>query len=210
MISNHIHDALNQVRTLQEFVLARRRFRGYSGRARIVCGVTALAGAAVMSSDFIPVTASAHLLGWGVVLLIALSVSYAGLLIRIVSVRHDRGGLRELKPAVDALPALAAGALISAALIRSHQYDLLPGSWMLLYGLAQTAYRGSMEPGIYAVGLMYMAAGAICLLLPGLRFVNPWPMGIVFFAGELCGGVVMLKNNRQAASPGSVTSGRNQ
>ena len=54
--------------------------------------------------------------------------------------------------------------------------------------------RLSLPPGIYLVGLAYVACGALCLLLPSVTFTNPWPMGIVFFAGELTGGAILLKD----------------
>ncbi len=49
MIANHIHHALAQVRELQQKILEGQRFKGYSGRARAICGVAALAAAAFMS-----------------------------------------------------------------------------------------------------------------------------------------------------------------
>ena len=49
MIANHIHDALGQVRRLQELVLDRHMFRGYSGKARLACGAMTLLAAMAMS-----------------------------------------------------------------------------------------------------------------------------------------------------------------
>ena len=50
MIANHIHDALAQVRELQQRILERQRFRGYSGEARMSAGTFALVGAWIMAS----------------------------------------------------------------------------------------------------------------------------------------------------------------
>lgn len=55
MIANHIHDALAQVRRLQEFILSRNQFRGYSGKARIASGTMALLAAALLSTPSSPV-----------------------------------------------------------------------------------------------------------------------------------------------------------
>ena len=49
MIANHIHDALAQVRTLQELILEKRIFKGYSGKARIAAGTLALACAVILA-----------------------------------------------------------------------------------------------------------------------------------------------------------------
>ena len=54
MIANHIHDALGQVRKMQELILSKRNFRGYSGIARALGGVSALAGAVFIYDFFNP------------------------------------------------------------------------------------------------------------------------------------------------------------
>jgi hypothetical protein len=72
--------------------------------------------------------------------------------------------------------------------VRAGQFDLLPGVWMLCYGLVHMAYRRNLPRGVYAVGLFYLAAGAACLLAPGVRLCDPRPMGMVFGMGEMAGG----------------------
>jgi hypothetical protein len=42
--------------------------------------------------------------------------------------------------------------------------------------------------------------GVICLLVPGIPFTNPWPMGIIFLAGELTGGTILYLDRRRYAS----------
>lgn len=203
MIANHIHDALAQVKKLQEFILEKRLFKGYSGRARIVSGTVALAGAAIMDSPFVPKDVRAHLMGWGVVLVAGVLINYACLLYWFLFNREVRRNPVMLKPALDAVPALAVGAALTLAFIMMEQYDLLFGMWMCLYGLAQAAYRQSLPQGIYAVGVGYILCGMFCLLSPSVHFLNPWPMGIVFFAGELAGGIVLVshKTSEESTSP---------
>ncbi len=95
----------------------------------------------------------------------------------------------------DALPALAVGGVLSLAAVRAGQHRWLFGIWMSLYGVAQAAYRRSLPAGICGVGLAYVACGAACLLLPPVRFLDPWPMGWAFFLGELAGGAILLKHD---------------
>lgn len=194
MLTNHIHDAIDQVRRMQELVLAKRRFRGYSGKARILGGVAALTGAFVFNRPGFPATAEAHLAGWAGVLAVGLLLNYGALaawFLRDAAVRRD---WLQLKPAVDALPALGVGAVLSLGLVLRGHYDLLFGSWMALYGLVHVAYRQSLPRANYAVGVFYLLCGAYCLLAPHVDFTNPWPMGVVFGAGELAGGVVLYRN----------------
>jgi hypothetical protein len=194
MIANHIHDALAQVRKLQEFILEKRLFKGYSGRARIISGAAALTGTVVLASALIPKEPLAHVVGWAVVLLIGVLLNYACLLYWFLWNPEVRRNPIMLKPALDAIPALAVGAVLTLVFLLLEQYDLLFGMWMCLYGLAQVAYRQSLPQGIYLVGLGYIACGACCLLSTSISFTNPWPMGIVFFMGELAGGVVLMSH----------------
>ena len=193
MIANHIHDAISQVRKLREAVLDKRQFRGYSGPARMLSGVVALAGAAVLAW-LQPGTATGHLLGWGAVLVAALLLNYGALLywfLRNPQVGRDPA---MLQPAFDAIPPLAVGAAFTAACLLRGQYDLLVPVWMCMYGLAHIPYRNTLPRANYGVGLFYITAGAACLFWPGAMFTNPWPMGLVFFAGEMAGGIVLHVN----------------
>jgi len=105
-----------------------------------------------------------------------------------------RRELLRLSPAVDAIPALAVGAGPTVAAWIHGAYDLLFGVWMCLYGLVHVNYRLSLPPANYAVGVFYLLSGAVCLLHPGVSFLNPWPMGCVFFLGETAGGWILYRH----------------
>lgn len=190
-----IEDALDQVRRMQELVLERRRFQGYSGWARMASGAIALIGAFLLAHGGFAAAAEAHLRGWAAVLAAALVLNYGALAGWIMVHPEVRRNPVMLKPALDALPALAAGGALTLALIQSQRLDLLFGSWMMMYGLAQTAYRNSLPRGIYFTGLVYLVCGA-ALLLRAPPFTNPWPMGIVFLLGELAGGLSLITQER--------------
>lgn len=192
MIASHIHDALAQVRKMRELILTRHEFRGYSGKARIVSGTAALAGAMVLASHNVPHTPLAHLVGWAAVLAFGVLVNYVALFYWFLFDREVRRNPVMLKPAMDAIPALAVGAALTVGMLAYGEFDMLFGIWMCLYGLAQTAYRQSLPTGIYGVGLGYILCGAVCLVAPSISFLNPWPMGIVFFAGEWIGGAILI------------------
>ena len=199
MIANHIHDALAQVKQMQEMILEKRLFKGYSGTARILSGSVALAGSVVLAWHRVPPTPFIHLAGWGVVLFIALMLNYGALMWWFLFDPKVRGNVMMLKPAVDAVPPLAVGAGLSAAAILRQDYGLLFGIWMCCYGLVHCAHRHSLPRGIYFTGLGYLAAGTYCLVSPTVSFLTPWPMGIVFFVGELAGGLILLVNKDKNA-----------
>lgn len=196
MIANHIHDALAQVRTLQEFIVQRNLFKGYSGKARCFAGSMALIATVILASPRMPQSPWTHLVGWGTVLAIGVVSNYGALVYWFLFDRNVRRNPLMLKPALDAIPALGVGAVVSLALIVHGEFELLFGAWMSLYGLAQVAYRNSMPKGIYQIGIFYLACGAVCLLAPQVQFTNPWPMGLVFFTGEIAGGIVLIQDHR--------------
>jgi hypothetical protein len=64
------------------------------------------------------------------------------------------------------LPALAAGAaLTAAAMVGSHD-DLLPAIWLLLYGAGVVAGASSSIRSLTALGIAFMAVGLVALMLP--------------------------------------------
>jgi hypothetical protein len=154
-----------------------------------------LAGALILNQKWFPATENAHLLGWITVLGLALTINYGALMIWFLFNQSVQRNAAMLVPAVDALPPLLMSAVFSAAFIVKGEYDLLPGMWMALFGLAHMAYRQSLPITNYAVGAFYVISGAFCLLLPGLIFTDPLPMGITFFIGELAGGCILYRNN---------------
>jgi hypothetical protein len=197
----HIHEALAQVRRLQDLVLEKRMFRGYSGKARITSGLLVLLNAAALSHPAVPRTAHVHLAGWAVTVALGVLVNYAALGWWFLFAPEVKRNPRMLRPAVDAVPALAVGAVLTVALVIAEQYDLLFGAWLSVYGLAQTAYRQSLPPGMYRTGLLYVLAGAVFLLGPAPTFLHPWPMAWVFFAGELVSGAILLSQGRVPQEP---------
>lgn len=190
MTDGPVNEALAQVRQMQGIVGDRLRFRGFSARARMAGGFIAVAGATVLSRLNLPDAPQSHLLGWALVLLLAGAVNYGALLLwTLTGARWRHPG--EWIPALESLPPLAVGGALSLALVRAGLYDLLPGTWMLCYGLVHMAYRRNLPLGVYVVGFFYLAAGLACLLLPGLRFTDPRPMGAVFGVGEIAGGLAL-------------------
>jgi len=206
MIANHIHDALGQVDRIRELILERRRFRGYSGLARMLGGGVALVATLVLDRIDSLHTPLLQLAGWAAVLGAALLLNYGGLALWFFRRRAGSSALDELRPALEVVPALAIGAALSIALVLHGQFNLLFGAWMCLYGLAHMGYRHSLPQGIIGVGLFYQAAGLACLLIPGINFLNPWPMGLVFFAGESVGGWILRSGPDEESTESNETT----
>ena len=63
-------------------------------------------------------------------------------------------------------PTLLAGAILTAALTPAAPRDLLVGTWLLLYGAGVTAGGALSVPVVPVMGVWFMAAGVVALLLP--------------------------------------------
>ncbi|MDF7800365.1 hypothetical protein P4C99_12885 [Pontiellaceae bacterium B1224] len=196
MIANHIHDALGQVRRLQGLILEKRKFTGYSGSARILGGSVALLGCVLMA--LYSESYAAHLLGWGCILVVALAVNYGALMLWFIQLPDRERTGRTIAPAFDAVPPLAVGAVLTAALLLRGNPDLLYGSWMCLYGLAHTSCRTALPKENWYLGFYYLTAGSFFLLWPGTNFMIPWPAGLVFLVGEWIGGTIFHRHKVEA------------
>jgi hypothetical protein len=64
------------------------------------------------------------------------------------------------------LPALAAGGLLTVALMWSGPVRLIPGVWLVLYGVAVTQAGAFSVRALPAMGAAFVALGAIALPLP--------------------------------------------
>lgn len=64
-------------------------------------------------------------------------------------------------------PALAAGAVLTAALVEAGRFDLLPATWLLLYGAGVLAGSTSSVPVLAWLGAAFMVLGAGAALAGG-------------------------------------------
>lgn len=191
ILGEHVRSALAQVLELQQKVIERQRFKGFSGPTRAMSGTLALFAAAIMSAPFYPATSRAHLIGWGLVFVLSLFVNGIALLYWFFFDPMVRRDFRRLMPLLDVIPPLFVGGMLTLTVLLHDRYDYLFGIWMCMFGLANLASRYVLPRTICLVGLFYVLCGGVWLLAPHLSFLNPWPMGIVFFAGEWAGGMIL-------------------
>lgn len=191
MIASHIHDALRQVQELKQKILEKQRFKGYSGRARALSGTAALVAAACLSFTAIPRTVPVHFLAWYAVFMFSVLLNFGAIIYWFLLDPGAGRDLKRLRPVIDVLPPLAVGGILTFTLVLDGRYEYLFGTWMCLYGLANLAGRHTLPKHIAWIGLYYIAAGAVNLTVMRQPFLNPWPMGLVFFLGEWIGGILL-------------------
>lgn len=203
----NIHEAINLVAELKQRVLERQRFRGYSGVARAAGGTLALCAAAVLRVLGSGGSDGVVLAVWGAVFVGALLFNYGMVFWWRVSQRQC---FAALAPAMEPLPVLLVGGVLTCALYWGGAARLLPGAWMCVFGLTQFTAKYALPRGIRFVGWFYIVAGTACLAfdLPGATsrmWHEPLVMGLVFFLGEWAGGLILhaeTLNSRQTGDSG--------
>jgi hypothetical protein len=209
LTTHPLQDALNTVRSLRHSLLEKERFKGWSGPTRMVSGSLALVAAVVLELRWVPETNLAHLAVWGIVFLSAMLLNLGALVYWFLNDRMIQRDFRRLRPMLDVIPPLAVGALFTLVLLIRREVDLLFGVWMCMFGLSNLASRYVLPSAITLVGVFYIMAGALCLLLPGMSFQQPLAMGLVFCTGEWAGGLILHLDDRRYAAFAREFSTRN-
>lgn len=200
MVPGSINQALSQVRELRQLVIDRHRFKGYSGRARGLCGILALLTAAIMSSSWYPKTVVSQSDGWTTLVAVSIFINYGALLKWFFSDPDTKRDIRRLVPAFDVFPPFLVGCALTIALVLRWNFQYLFGIWMCSYGLINLSQHHVLPPSIRILGMYYILCGVLCLVVFHISYLNPLPMGIVFFIGEMWGGFIFHVNQRANAN----------
>ena len=78
------------------------------------------------------------------------------------------------------VPAIAAGGVITLALVARGLDDLLPGMWCAAYALGLFASRAMVPRSVVLVAASFGAAAAVLLLWPGINPLSWWIMPLAF------------------------------
>ena len=175
---SHVHDALRQV------ALIRNQLRDSSG------GFVALAGAFLIS-ELLPAQPQWHVAAWCLVGAISFAINYGSL----VFYRERNGADLKHQAVTDPFVLLIISGAVTLGAIRTGAYALLYGIWMTFFGLMHLGARKSFARESAWLGWFYIFSGAVLLVFVSTpeSFLNPWPMGLVFFTGEIAGGVIFAR-----------------
>lgn len=135
------------------------------GRAGLLMGAIGCAGAIVASGPG-RASATAWLSAWFSAATLACLTGTAALYLRARAAGTPmlRGaGARFFR---GLCPPLAAGALITVALVRAGAVQALPSAWLLCYGTALLAAGVHSIPVVRAMGASFLAVGAAAALAP--------------------------------------------
>jgi hypothetical protein len=155
--------AVADLRFIRETMSNAAAFTALSGVGFVLVGLGALLTAAVAQTLANPVERVAVWLGDGV-LSVILGFASTAWKARRAGKPLWSGPLRKF--ALSFGPCIAAGAVLTATLLRTCAFDLLPGVWLLLYGsglIAGGAFSVRLVP---VMGACFFVCGAIAALAP--------------------------------------------
>jgi hypothetical protein len=173
-----------------------QRFDGYSGWAAIASGAVAIfAGFVQYSIVPFPVTpkdVTSYLNLWLSCLAIALALNYGAILAWRARNRGDQAGAQVRTVGMSILPALAAGGVITIALVMRGIFDLLPGMWCATYALGLFASRALIPRSVIFAAVAFGAFGTVLLLDRHIGPLSWWTMPLAFGCGQIAIGAMVL------------------
>ena len=154
---------VENLRFIRETMEAAGAFTAMSGRAQVVIGATALVATFVAASQ---PDRLRWLAVWLVEAVIALALATVGILEKAQRRRLPllSGVNRRFWPSFAA--PLLVGAVLTAALALRGDYELLPGTWLLLFGAGVVAGGALSVPLVRAMGWSFLALGLAALCVP--------------------------------------------
>lgn len=159
-----LHDrAMDNLRYIRETMERSQSFTAVSGLGGIVMGVVALTAA-------LAAVGTAGSFRWVTIWMGAAVVSL-GVALFAMTRKARAAGTTLLagsgrKFAWSVTPPLLVGGLLTVALVRSGLVQLLPGSWLLLYGTGVVTGGAFSVRVVPVMGLAFMVLGAVALFSP--------------------------------------------
>ncbi|MGH7475100.1 MAG: hypothetical protein ACRELD_02315 [Longimicrobiales bacterium] len=159
-----LHDrAMDDLRYIRQTMERAGAFTAVPGWGGVGIGAVALVAGYLAPRQATPA-------GWLTVWLIAAALA---LMIAAVGIAHKAKGAdlpllsgAGRKVVLGFLPPLFAGALLTVALVQAGATDLLPGTWLLLYGAGVVAGGTFSVPIVPVMGVCFLVAGAFALFEP--------------------------------------------
>lgn len=155
--------AMDNLRYIRETMERSAEFTHVSGLGGVGMGLVALVAAALASRATDSGT-------WLAIWLAAAAVSFAVSALMMARKSHAEGVPLLSGPgrrfAWNMIPPLAAGGVLTAALARAGAFGLLPGTWLLLYGVSIVTGGSYSVRLIPSMGAVFMVLGLAALASP--------------------------------------------
>ncbi len=184
-LRDHAADNLRYIRRTMEEAGSFTAVPGWGG---VAMGATALAAGVVAGTQD---TADAWLATWLVEAAIAILIGAVTMALKARDAATPLVTGPGRRFALNLAPALVVGALLTLALHRAGHPTLLPGVWLLMYGIGVTAGGAFSVPVVPLMGLAFLVLGAVALFTP-----VAWADALLMtgFGGfQIAGGLVIAR-----------------
>jgi hypothetical protein len=159
-----LHDrAMENLRFIRETIERATPFTAVSGWGEIAIGATALVAAPLAARA---ATDAAWMTIWICEAALAIAISGTAMVwkARRAGIAWLTGAGRKF--ALSFTPPIFVAMLLTVVLYRAGLADLLPGTWLALYGTAVMAGGTFSVPSVVWMGASFLAAGAVALFAP--------------------------------------------
>lgn len=172
--------AAGQLAFIRDTMVRAGRFTAVSGGGMMIIG--GIGVAAAIASPF-----AASRMQWLSLWLVAAAVSIPVSLVAMARKARRSGQSLSAGPArtfaLAFAPSLAAGALLTAALVWAEAWRLIPGMWLVCYGAAVVSGGAFSVRAVPVLGVVLVLLGAGALFSP--ESVHAWLLGAGFGAAQL-------------------------
>ena len=177
-----------------------QRFEGYSGTAAIASGAVALVAGGVQAA-LAPQphdlrADAAYLTIWLGCLAVALAINYGAIVAWNARHAGHRATAQLRTVGFSIVPAIAAGGVVTVALVERSLFELLPGMWCATYALGIFASRAMVPRDVVYVAVAFGIAATLLLLTPGADALAWWIMPVAFGLGNIAIGVIVRADAR--------------
>jgi hypothetical protein len=155
--------AADNLRFIRETMERAGSFTAVPGWGGVALGLTAIAAAVVAARQNAP---QAWLMTWLVEALLAIAIAGGAVARKARQAKMPLLSGPGRKFALSFAPPLLVGALLTAVLVRTGDWKILPGMWLLLYGTAVVTGGAFSVRVVPVMGLCFMVLGAAALFSP--------------------------------------------
>lgn len=156
------HSALEHLRVIRQTMERSSAFTAVPGWGIVVMGSTALVASPLA---FRQKSAEGWLAAWLIEALVATTIALVMMHQKATRLSTEILSISGRRLFVGLLPALAAGGLLTIALMRSGPMGMVPGVWLVLYGVAVMQAGAFSVRTVPAMGAGFVLLGAITLPL---------------------------------------------
>jgi hypothetical protein len=182
--------ALADLDFIRSTMEASTAFTAVPGRGMVAIGLLGVGAAAAAARQD---TAPAWLMVWLATAALAAGVALASMMHKARAAASELMVGAGRRFALAFLPPVVAAMALTVALARAERFELLPGTWMILYGVGLMAGGTFSVPTVPALGGAFALAGLVALFEP-----SAWgdvAMALTFGLLHVIGGIVVWRRH---------------